>query len=95
MVEPADVLFAADEINSRPRAVLDWSSATARFAVYHAAAGRSVQGAAEASQPLQLLLLRASGVVEELTELGFGVQGELLSVKEEGGSTGYSERFSA
>lgn len=40
-VEPADVLFAADEINSRPRAVLDWSSATARFAVYHAAATTS------------------------------------------------------
>lgn len=40
-VEPADVLFAADEINSRPRAVLDWASATARFAVYQAAAAKS------------------------------------------------------
>lgn len=37
-VEPADVLFATEEINSRPRAVLDWSSATARFAIYHATA---------------------------------------------------------
>jgi IS30 family transposase len=39
-VEPADVLFAAQEINSRPRAVLDWSSAAGRFAVYHAAAAQ-------------------------------------------------------
>jgi IS30 family transposase len=39
-VDPEDVLFAADEINGRPRAVLDWSSATARFAVYHAAAAK-------------------------------------------------------
>lgn len=39
-VEPADVLFAAQEINSRPRAVLDWSSAAGRFAVYHAAAAK-------------------------------------------------------
>ncbi|TLM83276.1 IS30 family transposase [Pseudarthrobacter sp. NamE2] len=37
-LEPADVLFAAEEINSRPRAVLDWSSATARFAAHHTAA---------------------------------------------------------
>lgn len=37
-VEPAEVLFASDEINRRPRAVLDWSSATARFALYQAAA---------------------------------------------------------
>ena len=39
-VEPADVLFAAQEINGRPMAVLDWSSAAARFAVYHAAAAK-------------------------------------------------------
>jgi transposase, IS30 family len=31
-VEQADVRFAADEINGRPRAVLEWDSATARFA---------------------------------------------------------------
>ncbi|WP_171046585.1 IS30 family transposase [Pseudarthrobacter sp. NamE5] len=37
-VEPAHVLFAAEKINSRPRAVLNWSSASARFAVYAAAA---------------------------------------------------------
>lgn len=43
-VEQADVLFAAKEINSRPRAVLDWSSATARFAMYHAAAISSGPG---------------------------------------------------
>jgi IS30 family transposase len=40
MVEPADVFTAAAEINSRPRAVLDWSSASAKFAVYHAAAAK-------------------------------------------------------
>src|SRR4051812_7008944 len=53
-----------------------------------------VQRAAAASQLLQFLLLRASSVAEQLTELGFGVQGELLSVKEEGGSAGDSEGFS-
>ena len=31
-VEQADVSFAADEINGRPRAVLAWDSATIRFA---------------------------------------------------------------
>lgn len=31
-VEPAEVRFAADEINGRPRAVLGWDSATVRFA---------------------------------------------------------------
>lgn len=51
-VEPAEVQFAADEINGRPRAVLDWSSAAARFALYQAAAvvgtalGLSESGAA-------------------------------------------------
>lgn len=39
-VEPADVLLATEEINSRPRAVLDWSSASAKFASYHAAAAK-------------------------------------------------------
>jgi hypothetical protein len=39
-VEPADVLFAAEEINSRPRAVLDWSTASAKFAAYHRAAAK-------------------------------------------------------
>jgi IS30 family transposase len=29
--EQADVRFAADEINGRPRAVLEWDSAIARF----------------------------------------------------------------
>ncbi len=38
VVEPLDVLFAAQEINGRPRAVLDWSSASAKFEAYHAAA---------------------------------------------------------
>lgn len=33
-VEPADVRFAADEINGRPRAVLAWNSATVRFASF-------------------------------------------------------------
>ncbi|WP_390905056.1 IS30 family transposase [Paenarthrobacter ilicis] len=37
-VEPADVLFAAEEIHSRPRAVLDRSTASEKFAAYHAAA---------------------------------------------------------
>lgn len=51
-VKPAEVQFAADEINGRPRAVLDWSSAAARFALYQAAAvvgtalGLSESGAA-------------------------------------------------
>jgi hypothetical protein len=31
-IEQAEVGFAADEINGRPRAVLDWDSAAARFA---------------------------------------------------------------
>jgi hypothetical protein len=31
-VEQVEVRFAADEINSRPRAVLEWDSATDRFA---------------------------------------------------------------
>jgi hypothetical protein len=37
-VEQAEVHFAADEINGRPRAVLDWDSATARFASLQAVA---------------------------------------------------------
>ncbi|MHC6232019.1 IS30 family transposase [Arthrobacter sp. MMS24-T111] len=39
-IKPADVLFAAAEINSRPRSVLNWSSASAKFATYHAAAAK-------------------------------------------------------
>lgn len=39
-VEPADVLFAAEEINGRPRAVLGWDSATVRFGALHASAAR-------------------------------------------------------
>lgn len=37
-VEQAEVRFAADEINGRPRAVLDWDSAAARFAFLQAVA---------------------------------------------------------
>lgn len=61
-------LFAAEEINSRPRAVLDWSSATARFAVYHAAAAKSGPKRRAASKLLQVLLLRSSCVVGHLKE---------------------------
>ncbi|TLM80869.1 DDE-type integrase/transposase/recombinase [Pseudarthrobacter sp. NamE5] len=32
LLEQAEVRFAADEINGRPRAVLNWDSAAARFA---------------------------------------------------------------
>jgi IS30 family transposase len=39
-VEQAEVRFAADEINGRPRAVLGWDSATIRFRSLHAAATR-------------------------------------------------------
>ncbi|MDQ0691310.1 hypothetical protein QF047_002270 [Arthrobacter sp. W4I7] len=34
MLEQAEVRFAADEINGRPRAVLNWDSAAARFASF-------------------------------------------------------------
>jgi transposase, IS30 family len=37
-VEQAEVRFAADEINGRPRAVLHWESATARFSSIQTAA---------------------------------------------------------
>lgn len=37
-VEQAEVRFAADEINGRPRAFLVWDSATARFAALEAVA---------------------------------------------------------
>lgn len=37
-VEQAEVRFAADEINGRPRAVLEWDSAAARFASFQAVA---------------------------------------------------------
>jgi IS30 family transposase len=37
-VEQAEVHFAADEINGRPRAVLDWDSATTRFATLNTVA---------------------------------------------------------
>ncbi|WP_427135770.1 IS30 family transposase [Pseudarthrobacter sp. S9] len=37
-VEQAEVRFAADEINGRPRAVLGWDSATVRFASLQAVA---------------------------------------------------------
>jgi len=37
-VQQAEVRFAADEINGRPRAVLEWDSATARFASFQTVA---------------------------------------------------------
>jgi IS30 family transposase len=47
-VEPTEVGIAANEINGRPRSVLDWSSATARFALYQTAAVAGVvQGVPE------------------------------------------------
>lgn len=54
-VEPADVRFAADEINGRPRAVLGWESATVRFASLRTAAAlqdTAVSGATEGRVPL-------------------------------------------
>lgn len=54
-VEPADVRFAADEINGRPRAVLAWDSATVRFASLEADAAlhdSAGLGATEGTLPL-------------------------------------------
>ncbi len=48
--EQAEVRFAADEINGRPRAVLGWDSATVRFPSLQAVAALQ---AARAGQPLQ------------------------------------------
>lgn len=41
-LDPSEVHFAAEEINSRPRAVLDWSSAAAIFELYRVEASRSL-----------------------------------------------------
>ncbi|MET4622967.1 IS30 family transposase [Arthrobacter sp. 2762] len=51
MVDPADVLFAAEEINSRPRAVLNWSSASARFEAYHAVAAADAPRGQDVDEP--------------------------------------------
>lgn len=66
-VAPADALFAAEEINSRPRAVLNWSSASARFAVYHAAATKldDPPRAQNVAEPADLLTLHSKTTVLE------------------------------
>lgn len=54
-VEQAEVRFAADEINGRPRAVLDWDSATARFASLQTVAAlqtKAVSDGTEGTVPL-------------------------------------------
>ena len=54
-VEQAEVRFAADEISGRPRAVLEWDSATVRFASLQALAAlqaTAVSAATEHAVPL-------------------------------------------
>lgn len=54
-VEQAEIRFAADELNSRARAVLGWDSATVRFASLQAVAGLQDtmgSGATEGTVPL-------------------------------------------
>lgn len=53
-VGQATVRFAADEINSRPRSVLGWDSATLRFSILQAAARQepAVSTATEGTVPL-------------------------------------------
>ncbi|WP_181038595.1 IS30 family transposase [Arthrobacter sp. ZGTC131] len=54
-VEQAEVRFAADVINGRPRAVLDWESATARFASLQTIAALHTKAVSDGTENAALL----------------------------------------